>query len=184
MQQLKLTAGRGGGLRALDARDGQAGGGDRKKPIRRRCCWWPPKKRAHLVVRVRKAGNTAQFVALSNNSAKSFITALAPYARGVMVTQVFPNPLKSSAPIAREMRKLAEGKKDLVLSHTAMEGFAAAKVLVEGIRARGQESDPRLADRRARRHPRSGPGRRFIVLQSAGPYRRRVRRVEHDQRGR
>ena len=91
-----------------------------------------------LVVRVRKAGNTTQFVALSNNSAKSFITDLGPYARGVMVTQVFPNP-KSSAPIAREMRKLAQGKKDLVMSHTAMEGYAAAKVLVEGLRRAGKD---------------------------------------------
>lgn len=96
------------------------------------------KSATDLVVRVRKAGNNTQFIALSNNSAKSFITALAPYARGIMVTQVFPNPTKSSAPIAREMRKLAEGKKDVILSHTAMEGFAAAKVLVEGLRRAGK----------------------------------------------
>jgi len=91
-----------------------------------------------VILRVRKAGNNAQFVALSNNSAKSFVKELGTYARGVMVTQVFPNPAKSSAPIAREMRKLAQGKKDMVLSHTAMEGFAGAKVLVEGLRRAGK----------------------------------------------
>jgi ABC-type branched-subunit amino acid transport system substrate-binding protein len=91
-----------------------------------------------VVLRVRKAGNNAQFIALSNNSAKSFVKELGPYARGVMVTQVFPNPAKSSAPIAREMRKLAQSRKDVVLSHTAMEGFAGAKVLVEGLRRAGK----------------------------------------------
>jgi len=91
-----------------------------------------------VILRVRKAGNNAQFIALSNNSAKSFVKELGPYARGVMVTQVFPNPTKSSAPIAREMRKLAQGKKGVVLSHTAMEGFAGAKVLVEGLRRAGK----------------------------------------------
>lgn len=91
-----------------------------------------------LVVRVRKAGNNTQFIAISNNSAKSFVTDLGVYARGVVVSQVFPNPQKSSAPIAREMRKLAKDKKDVVLSYTAMEGFAAAKVLVEGIRRAGK----------------------------------------------
>ena len=91
-----------------------------------------------VVVRVRKAGNSTQFIALSNNSAKSFVKDLGPYSRGIMVTQVFPNPAKSSAPIAREMRRLAQGKKDLVLSHTAMEGYAGAKVLVEGLKRAGK----------------------------------------------
>lgn len=93
------------------------------------------KNAADLVVRMRAAGSPAQFVAISNNSAKSFINDLGVHARGVMVTQVFPNPASSSAPMAREMRKLAEGNKAFVLSQAAMEGFAAAKVLVEGIRA-------------------------------------------------
>ena len=96
------------------------------------------KNAADLVVRMRASGSTSQFVAISNNSAKSFIRDLGSSARGVMVTQVFPNPLSSSAPIAREMRKLAAGNKDVVLSQAAMEGFAAAKVLVEGLRRAGR----------------------------------------------
>jgi ABC-type branched-subunit amino acid transport system substrate-binding protein len=55
-----------------------------------------------------------------------------------MVTQVFPNPFSSSTPIAREMRKLAAASKEVVLSQAAMEGFAAAKVLVEGLRRAGK----------------------------------------------
>jgi branched-chain amino acid transport system substrate-binding protein len=95
------------------------------------------KSAPNLIVRMRKAGNTTQFVAISNNSAKSFVDDLGPHARGVMMTQVFPNPKKSGAPIAHEMRKLAQGK-EVVLSYAAMEGFAAAKVLVEGIRRAGK----------------------------------------------
>ena len=96
------------------------------------------KNAADLVVRMRAAGATTQFVAISNNSAKSFIRDLGSSARGVMVTQVFPNPFNSSTPIAREMRKLAAGNKEVVLSQAAMEGFAAAKVLVEGLRRAGR----------------------------------------------
>ena len=96
------------------------------------------KNAADLVVRMRAAGSTTQFVAISNNSAKSFIRDLGNSARGVMVTQVFPNPVSSSTPIAREMRTLAAGNKDYVLSQAAMEGFAAAKVLVEGLRRAGR----------------------------------------------
>ena len=96
------------------------------------------KNAADLVVRMRAAGSTTQFVAISNNSAKSFIRDLGSSARGVMVTQVFPNPFNSSTPIAREMRKLAAGDKDVVLSQAAMEGFVAAKVLVEGLRRAGR----------------------------------------------
>jgi ABC-type branched-subunit amino acid transport system substrate-binding protein len=91
-----------------------------------------------MVARVRKAGGTMQFVAISNNSAKSFVKDLGPYARGVLVTQVFPNPANSSLPIAREMQKLAHAKPDVVLSQAAMEGFAGAKVLVEGLRRAGK----------------------------------------------
>lgn len=96
------------------------------------------KNAADLVNRVRAASGTSQFVAISNNSAKSFIRDLGANARGVMVTQVFPNPATSGAAIAREMRKLAAGKADVVLSHAGMEGFAAAKVLVEGLRRAGR----------------------------------------------
>jgi ABC-type branched-subunit amino acid transport system substrate-binding protein len=96
------------------------------------------KNAADLVNRVRAGGGISQFVAISNNSAKSFIKDLGAHARGVMVTQIFPNPASSGAAIAREMRKLAAGKNDAVLSHAAMEGFAAAKVLVEGLRRAGR----------------------------------------------
>lgn len=96
------------------------------------------KNAVDLVNRVRKAGNSTQFVAISNNSAKSFVRELGANARGVMVTQIYPNPVNSALPVAREMRKLAQGKTDFVLSHAAMEGFAAAKVLVEGIRRAGK----------------------------------------------
>lgn len=96
------------------------------------------KNAADLVTRMRAAGSTTQFVAISNNSSKAFIKDLGAAARGVMVTQVFPNPAGSSTPIAREMRKLAAAHQDVVLSQAAMEGFAAAKVLVEGLRRAGR----------------------------------------------
>ncbi len=96
------------------------------------------KNAVDLVTRGAQGGSSTQFVAISNNSAKAFVKELGAYARGVLVTQVFPNPSNASLPITREMQKLARGKPDVVLSHAAMEGFAAAKVLVEGLRRAGK----------------------------------------------
>jgi ABC-type branched-subunit amino acid transport system substrate-binding protein len=44
----------------------------------------------------------------------------------------------ATTPIAVEMQKLAR-EKNVVVSHQAMEGFAAAKVLVEGLRRAGKK---------------------------------------------
>jgi len=87
------------------------------------------KNAADLLVRMRAAGSTAQFVAISNNSAKSFIGDLGTSARGVMVTQVFPNPFSSSTPLAREMRRLAAGNKDVCCPRRQWKDSPPPKIL-------------------------------------------------------
>jgi len=94
---------------------------------------------ASLIEKVRKAGNTMLIVTLSNNGTKSYVKTLGPYGRGVIVTQVFPNPATSTLPIAREMRRLAKDKKDFVLSQQAMEGFLTAKIVAEALRRAGKQ---------------------------------------------
>jgi ABC-type branched-subunit amino acid transport system substrate-binding protein len=96
-----------------------------------------------LMNRVRKDGGTTQFVTLSNNGTKSFVTALGANARGVMVVQAFPNP-RGNSEIAREIKRLAKDKPDLVISQQTVEGFAAAKLVTEGLKRAGKKPTPQL----------------------------------------
>ena len=94
---------------------------------------------ASIVSKVRAAASTMQLITLSNNSSSSFVKSLGANARGVIVTQVFPNPQMVTSPIALQMQRLAkEAPTPVAISHQGMEGFAAAKVLVEGLKRAGR----------------------------------------------
>ena len=94
---------------------------------------------SNLVRRVRDAGlSGVSIVTLSNLSSQSFLKDLGEYKHGVIVMQVFPNPQMQLTRISSEMHRLAESKPGFVTSHMALEGFAAAKVLVEGLKRAGR----------------------------------------------
>jgi ABC-type branched-subunit amino acid transport system substrate-binding protein len=93
---------------------------------------------ADIVAQVRNAHSGMQLVTLSNNSSASFVKSLGDNARGVIVTQVFPNPSMATTGLALQMKKLSKESTPIALSHQAMEGFAAAKVLVEGLKRAGK----------------------------------------------
>ena len=76
-------------------------------------------------------------ITLSNLSSQSFLDDLGKSAHGVIVMQVFPNPARAETRIALELKRLAANRPDVVVSHMTMEGFAAAKVLVEGLKRAG-----------------------------------------------
>lgn len=96
---------------------------------------------------IRAAGSTAQIVTLSNNASDGFIKQLGPHARGVVVTQVFPNERSVAHPLSKEAMDLAKAKGLSGVSPAMMEGFAAAKVLVEGLRRAGPNpTGPKLRD--------------------------------------
>ncbi|MGE4242192.1 ABC transporter substrate-binding protein [Ramlibacter sp.] len=86
---------------------------------------------------LRAAKSAAQVVTLSNNASSGFIKLLGDHARGVMVTQVFPNERSIASPMVKEALDLAKAK-NMALSPAMLEGFAAAKVLVEGLRRAGK----------------------------------------------
>jgi ABC-type branched-subunit amino acid transport system substrate-binding protein len=86
---------------------------------------------------VRAAGSRAQIVTLSNNASGGFIKGLGENAPGTIVTQVFPNERSIASPLAKEALTLAKAKQLGELSPAMLEGFAAAKVLVEGLRRAG-----------------------------------------------
>jgi branched-chain amino acid transport system substrate-binding protein len=84
---------------------------------------------------LRAAGSAAQIVTLSNNASAGFIKAWAP-ARGVIVTQVFPN--EKSVLLRHREGSPGTGARprDWEISPAMLEGYAAAKVLVEGFETR------------------------------------------------
>jgi branched-chain amino acid transport system substrate-binding protein len=85
----------------------------------------------------RAAGSAAQIVTLSNNASSGFIKSLGENARGVIVTQVFPYERSIAYSMVKEAQELAKAKGAGEISPAMLEGFAAAKVLVEGLRRAG-----------------------------------------------
>jgi ABC-type branched-subunit amino acid transport system substrate-binding protein len=86
---------------------------------------------------LRGAGSFAQVVTLSNNASSGFVKALGEHSAGVIITQVFPYERSIRSPFVREAMDLAKEKGIEQVSPAMLEGFAAAKVLVEGLRRAG-----------------------------------------------
>jgi len=86
---------------------------------------------------LRAAGSAAQVVTLSNNASSGFIKQLGTASSGVIVTQVFPSERSSAQPMVKEAMALAKAKNQAELSPQMLEGFAAAKVMVEALRRAG-----------------------------------------------
>lgn len=97
---------------------------------------------ANGVKALRLAGQTAQVVTLSNNASEGFIKLLGEHARGIIVTQVFPNERAMNFRLIKEAQELAKAKGLPGVSPAMIEGFAAAKVLVEGLRRAGPKPTP------------------------------------------
>ena len=96
------------------------------------------KSLVEFITRMRATGQRPSFYALSFFTAGPSAAQLGADARGIVVTQVVPNPRDAGIPVAREfhehMRQHAPGA---ALTPIALEGFITAKVLVEGLRRAG-----------------------------------------------
>jgi branched-chain amino acid transport system substrate-binding protein len=92
---------------------------------------------AEGIAAIRAAGSRAQIVTFSNNASGGFVKSLKENARGVIVTQVFPYERSLAAPMVKEAHDLAEAKGLPGVTPAMLEGFAAAKVLVAGLRRAG-----------------------------------------------
>jgi len=84
----------------------------------------------------RQAGGFQTLFTLSNVSSPAFILGLGDAARGLGMTQVFPNPRNTTLPLMREFHAGVQGKIDGA-SYPAFEGYLAARLLVEGLRRAG-----------------------------------------------
>ena len=88
---------------------------------------------------IRSAGSRAQIVTVSNNASGGFIREMGEYARGTIVSQVFPYERSLAAPLVNEASELARRAGVGELTPAMLEGFAGAKVLVEGLRRAGRQ---------------------------------------------
>lgn len=86
---------------------------------------------------LRDAGSRAQVITLSNNASPAFIQQLGVHARGVIVTQVFPYERSMVSPLVKRAMDVGRTRGIHELTQPLMEGFAAAQVLVEGLRRAG-----------------------------------------------
>ncbi|WP_420476119.1 ABC transporter substrate-binding protein [Noviherbaspirillum sp. ST9] len=91
-----------------------------------------------LIQGIRSAGSRMQVMTLSNNSSQSFVKNLGADGIGVIVSQVTPAPHLVSTPLGQEFKSVAAAH-GATVSYAAMEGFVAAKVLVEGLRRAGRQ---------------------------------------------
>jgi ABC-type branched-subunit amino acid transport system substrate-binding protein len=98
-------------------------------------------------------GSTVTVATLSNNAASGFVKELGPNAAGVIVSQVFPSERRLATPMIAEADRLAQAKGIKSLTPAMIEGFAAAKVLVIGLKraaaAEGKGPITRAAFKRA-----------------------------------
>jgi len=85
---------------------------------------------------MRKQGIRAQIATLSNNASLDFIRQLGEYGRGIVVSQVFPGVRETQYPLVREVEAQAK-LRGQELSPSMLEGWVAAKLLVEGLRRAG-----------------------------------------------
>ena len=89
---------------------------------------------------LRAAGSTAHVATLSNNASSDFVKQLGENARGIVVTQLFPYERSTSNPLVREALGLAKASGRTELTPAQLEGFAAAKLVVETLKRAGKDT--------------------------------------------
>jgi branched-chain amino acid transport system substrate-binding protein len=96
---------------------------------------------AGFIEQYRGAGGTAQIFTHSGADVEQMAKRLSEeQLQGVGIAQVTPNPYRISSRVAKELNDLLlrTGKIDVPVSYSMIEGFIAAKVIVEAVRRQGR----------------------------------------------
>jgi branched-chain amino acid transport system substrate-binding protein len=89
---------------------------------------------------MKKSGANPNFWNVSFVGSKALARELGEEGRGVQISQVMPFPWDGSVPVVKEYQRLiAEAKAEP--GYGTLEGFIAAKVMVEGLRRAGKKLD-------------------------------------------
>jgi branched-chain amino acid transport system substrate-binding protein len=95
---------------------------------------------AQFIKEMKQAGANANFWNVSFVGSKALAKELDKEGRGVQISQVVPFPWDPTIPVVKEYRKmLADAKGEPGFG--TLEGFIAAKVMVEGLRRAGKKLD-------------------------------------------
>ncbi len=92
---------------------------------------------AAFIREMKKAGANPTFWNVSFVGSKALAKELDREGRGVQISQVMPFPWDSSIPVVKEFQKLA-GPAKVEVGWGTLEGYVAAKVMVEGLRRAGR----------------------------------------------
>ncbi|MDB5892148.1 MAG: transporter permease [Polaromonas sp.] len=93
---------------------------------------------AEFIRQARKAGYGGTFYNVSFVGTQALSDELGKDGAGVVVCQVMPSPYNPARPIAREFIEIVKaGGKDAQANFSSMEGYVAARVLVDGLRRAG-----------------------------------------------
>jgi branched-chain amino acid transport system substrate-binding protein len=96
---------------------------------------------AGFIEQYRASGGTAQIFAHSDADVEQMAKRLADeQLQGIAISQVTPSPYKISSKVAKELNDVIakSDKLDVPVSYAMMEGFIAAKVIVEAVRRQGR----------------------------------------------
>jgi branched-chain amino acid transport system substrate-binding protein len=96
---------------------------------------------AAFIKDMKKAGANPTFWNVSFVGSKALAKELDKEGRGVQISQVVPFPWDSSVPVVKEYQKLLAEQKGEQPGFGTLEGFIAAKVMVEGLKRAGRKLD-------------------------------------------
>lgn len=151
----ELTAAGGSLVHAVPVLPGQRLGDEALAALRARqaqavLLFMPADAAGTVVSRLREAGLGLPVYSVSYLDARSLLAAAgSAAARGVAISQAVPNPWKSNLPLVAEYRRdMAALQPPAPLSPFTLEGYIAARVLVEAVRAT-RKSAPTGRDVRA-----------------------------------
>ena len=95
---------------------------------------------AEFIKQIKAKGLPTRFVNVSFVGTKPLAKALGAEADGVMISQVMPPPTANKFPVVVEYQKALKAAGINDFSYTSLEGYIAAKVLVEALRRGGDAS--------------------------------------------
>lgn len=93
---------------------------------------------AALIREMRKSGSFASFYNVSFVGSRALANELGPDAAGVVISQVVPLPWGGIEPVVRDYQKAMQRAGHTDYSFTSLEGYIAARVMVEGLRRAGR----------------------------------------------
>ena len=96
---------------------------------------------AEFIRQMKKAGQNPTFWNVSFVGSAALAKELGTEGRGVEISQVVPFPWDVSIPVVREYKRLLEEAKAGEPGFGSLEGFIAAKVMVEGLKRAGRKLD-------------------------------------------